>query len=197
MLTTAGSGYSARPPLAVTRWREDTTRDHWGSFIYLRDVRSGAVWSAGYQPVRRTPQSYEVTFAEDKVDIRRRDAGIVTHTEIIVAPEDDAELRRVSLTNQTSRVREVEVTSYSEVDARAARCRCRAPGVQQSLYRNGISSRRSFAHRAPPPAFGRLTRRCGASIRLRSRVKRSARCSMKPTARVFSGAAMTLPRPPP
>ncbi|HYX41960.1 MAG TPA: hypothetical protein VE821_09700, partial [Pyrinomonadaceae bacterium] len=88
---------------------------NYGSFIYLRDVRSGAVWSAGYQPVGRQTKTYEVTFSEDKVDFWQSDAGLVTHTEIIVTPEDDAELRRLSITNQTQRAREIEVTSYTEV----------------------------------------------------------------------------------
>jgi cyclic beta-1,2-glucan synthetase len=115
MLTTAGSGYSMCQGLSVTRWREDTTCDHWGSFFYLRDVRSGAVWSAGYQPVGHRPRSLEVSFSEDKVDFRRSDAGILTHMEVIVSPEDDAEVRRLSITNQSTRVREIEVTSYAEV----------------------------------------------------------------------------------
>jgi cyclic beta-1,2-glucan synthetase len=115
MITTGGAGYSKCGNLAVTRWREDPTRDHWGSFCYLRDVRSGAVWSAGYQPTGRDPQSYEVTFSEEKVEIRREDVGLVTHTEIVVSPEDNAEVRRVSITNQSSRVREIELTSYAEV----------------------------------------------------------------------------------
>jgi cyclic beta-1,2-glucan synthetase len=115
ILTTAGAGYSACAALAVTRWREDVTRDNYGSFIYLRDVRRGTVWSSCHQPVGRKPDTYEVTFSEDKVDFRRSDAGLMTHTEIIVTPEDNAELRRVSLTNQTARAREIEVTSYAEV----------------------------------------------------------------------------------
>ncbi|HKG15525.1 MAG TPA: glucoamylase family protein [Pyrinomonadaceae bacterium] len=115
MLTTAGSGFSACGGLAVTRWREDATRDNYGSFLYLRDVRAGTIWSAGRQPVGRKPQAYEVTLAEDKVDIRRSDGGVLTRTEIIVTPEDDAELRRVSLTNNSARVRDIEVTSYAEV----------------------------------------------------------------------------------
>jgi cyclic beta-1,2-glucan synthetase len=115
MVTTAGGGYSRCGPLAVTRWREDAVRDHHGSFCYLRDVRSGAVWSACYQPTTLTPRSYEVSFSEDKVDFWRTDAGIVTHTQIIVSPEDNAEVRQVSLTNQSTRVREVELTSYAEV----------------------------------------------------------------------------------
>jgi cyclic beta-1,2-glucan synthetase len=115
MLTSAGSGYSMCSGLAVTRWREDSTCDDWGSFFYLRDVRSGAVWSASSQPVGQMPRSYEVSFSEDKVDFWRNDVGTVTHTEVIVSPEDDAEVRRISITNQSARVREIEVTSYAEV----------------------------------------------------------------------------------
>jgi cyclic beta-1,2-glucan glucanotransferase len=115
MLTVAGGGYSNCGVNAVTRWREDVTRDNWGSFIYLRDVRSGAVWSASYQPVHRRPQSYEVAFSEDKADFWRSDAGIITHMEILVSAEDNAEMRRVSLTNNSTRTREIELTSYAEV----------------------------------------------------------------------------------
>ncbi|MDQ3586014.1 MAG: hypothetical protein M3407_09610 [Acidobacteriota bacterium] len=115
MITTSGAGYSRCADLAVTRWREDATRDHFGSFYYLRDVRSGTIWSAGYQPTLRRPRSYEVTFSEYKVEIVRSDAGIVTHTEIIVSAEDNVEVRRISLTNQSARVRDIEVTSYAEV----------------------------------------------------------------------------------
>ncbi len=115
MITTAGSGYSRSGPNAVTRWREDVTRDNWGSFIYLRDVRTGMVWSAGYQPVHRRPQTYEVAFAEDKADFWRTDSGIVTHMELVVSAEDNAEVRRVSITNNSLRTREIELTSYAEV----------------------------------------------------------------------------------
>ena len=115
MITTAGSGYSKCEGDAVTRWREDVTRDNWGAFIYLRDVRSGAVWSAGHQPVRQRSQSYHVAFSEDKADFRRIDAGIATRMEVVVSAEDNAEVRRISLTNLSSRTREIELTSYAEV----------------------------------------------------------------------------------
>jgi cyclic beta-1,2-glucan synthetase len=115
MITTAGAGYSMCGPLAVTRWREDSTRDSWGSFVYIRDVRSGAVWSAGHQPVGSTPQSYEVAFGEDKADFWRRDFGIVTHLDVIVSAEDNAEMRRLSIANYSTRPREIELTSYAEV----------------------------------------------------------------------------------
>ena len=115
MITAAGSGYSSWRNLAVTRWREDVTRDAWGSYLYLRDVASGQLWSAGYQPTTATPDHYEVVFAEDRVRIARIDGDIASTLEIVISPEDDAEIRRVSLTNNGSRVREIEVTSYMEI----------------------------------------------------------------------------------
>src|SRR5881296_4550362 len=99
MLTTAGSGYSRWRDLAITRWREDVTRDASGTYVFLRDVDTGETWSAGYQPRGGQPDSYEVTFSEDRMEIVRRDGAIVTTLRVIVSPEDDAEVRRVSLTN--------------------------------------------------------------------------------------------------
>jgi cyclic beta-1,2-glucan synthetase len=115
MVTNSGAGYSMYNGLAVTRWTEDTTRDSSGSFIYFRDIASGKVWSSGYQPLGKAPGFYEVSFSEDKAVIRRRDDRIATTTEIIVAPEDNAEIRRVTITNNSLREREIEVTSYSEI----------------------------------------------------------------------------------
>src|SRR5437899_492281 len=115
MLTAAGSGYSRWRHLAVTRWREDVTRDAWGTYVFLRDVDSGETWSAGYQPRGGAPDSYEVTFSEDRAEIVRRDGAIGTTLQVIVSPEDDAEVRRIALTNLGTKSRVIEVTSYAEV----------------------------------------------------------------------------------
>jgi cyclic beta-1,2-glucan synthetase len=115
MITGAGSGYSQWRNLAVTRWREDVTRDAWGSYLYLRDVGNGQVWSAGYQPTCAVPDRYEVDFVEDRARIVRSDHGIFTHLEIVISPEDDAEIRRLSLTNNSLYSREIEITSYAEI----------------------------------------------------------------------------------
>jgi cyclic beta-1,2-glucan synthetase len=115
MLTTAGSGYSRWRDLAVTRWREDVTRDAWGTYAFLRDVDSGETWSAGHQPRGVAAESYEVTFSEDRAEIIRRDRAISTTLQVIVSPEDDAEVRRVSLTNLGAKSRDIELTSYAEI----------------------------------------------------------------------------------
>jgi len=115
MLTAAGSGYSRWRGLAVTRWREDVTRDPWGSYVFLRDVQTGHVWSAGHQPTGVDADSYEVTFAEGRAEIVRRDGSLQTTLEVVVSPENDAEVRRVSITNLGDEEREIDVTSYAEI----------------------------------------------------------------------------------
>lgn len=115
MVTAAGSGYSCWRDLAVTRWREDATRDPWGTYIFLRDVESGRVWSAGYQPTGAEPDSYEVDFSEDRAEIFRQDGTLTTTLEVVVSPEDDAEIRRVTLKNMGDAAREIELTSYAEI----------------------------------------------------------------------------------
>ena len=115
MMTAAGSGYSHWGDLAVTRWHEDPTRDCWGTYVFLRDVDTGAVWSAGYQPTAVEPDSYDASFFEDRVEISRRDGSITTRLEVAVSPEDDAEVRRVTISNVGNRTREIELTSYAEI----------------------------------------------------------------------------------
>ncbi len=115
MVTATGSGYSRWRDIALTRWREDPTSDNWGAYIFLRNVETGKVWSAGHQPSGVKPDAYEVVFAEDRVDFARRDDALTTRTQISVSPEDDAEARRVSITNHGARACEIEVTSYAEL----------------------------------------------------------------------------------
>jgi cyclic beta-1,2-glucan synthetase len=115
MVSNAGGGYSRWKDLAVTGWREDGTRDHWGSFLYLHDVDSGHTWSGAWQPTLAEPRKYEVIFSEGRAEFRRSDHGLELYTEIVVSPEDDIELRRHRLTNQSDRERTIELTSYGEV----------------------------------------------------------------------------------
>jgi cyclic beta-1,2-glucan synthetase len=115
MITTAGSGFSRYGDLAVTRWREDATRDCWGSFVFLRDTESGEVWSAGYQPSGAEVDQYNVVYSEDRAKITQRDRSLKITLEIVVSPEDDAELRQVTVTNVGNQAREIDFTSYAEV----------------------------------------------------------------------------------
>ena len=99
----------------MTRWREDATRDCWGTFIYLRDLASDETWSVAYQPTLRPTKGYEAIFAQARAEFRHRQDDIEVYTQLSVSPEDDVELRRVTLKNHSGSVREIELTSYAEV----------------------------------------------------------------------------------
>ncbi len=114
-ISSAGGGYSRWRDLAITRWREDATRDCWGTFVYLRDLATGEFWSTAYQPTLRTTKRYEAIFTQARAEFRQRQAGLDIHTEISVSPEDDVELRRITITNRSPVTREIELTSYAEV----------------------------------------------------------------------------------
>ena len=105
MLTAAGSGYSRWGDLALTRWREDATCDDSGFYFFVKDLRTGVAWSAGFQPSGVEPDDYAVIFDEDRAEITRRDGSLTTTLDVIVSAEDDAEVRRISITNSGSRAR--------------------------------------------------------------------------------------------
>ena len=115
VVSSAGGGFSRWRDLAVTRWREDPTCDCWGTFVYLRDLASGDFWSAAFQPTHRRAKDYEAVFTLARAEFRQRHADLETHTEICVSPEDDVELRRVTITNRSPVERSIELTSYAEV----------------------------------------------------------------------------------
>jgi len=115
VISSAGGGYSRWRDLAITRWREDGTRDCWGMFVYLRDLGTGEFWSTTHQPTLRLTQRYEAIFTQARAEFRQRQAGLDIHTEISVSPEDDVELRRITITNRSPVTREIELTSYAEV----------------------------------------------------------------------------------
>ena len=126
MVTSAGGGYSKWKDLAVTRWREDSTRDNWGSFCYIYDASSGELWSNTYQPTLKRSKNYEAIFSEGRAEFRRKDQNFDMHTEIVVSPEDDIELRRIHLTNRSRTRKMIDFTSYAEVVL--------APSVQDDLH---------------------------------------------------------------
>ncbi len=115
LLTNTGGGYSRWQEIGLTRWRADTTLDNWGSWLYLQDMDSGLLWSAGYQPTTTVPESSRVLFHPHMAEFHRRDHGIALTMEVAVAPDDDVEIRVVILTNESDQPRRLRLSSYGEV----------------------------------------------------------------------------------
>lgn len=115
LITNAGSGYSMWREVALTRWHADTTLDDWGMWIYVQDCESGALWSASRQPLGGQPQDYGVVYYPHMAVFRCHARGVSLRMEVTVPPDDDVEIRRVTLTNLDGRPRRLALTSYGEV----------------------------------------------------------------------------------
>lgn len=113
-LTPTGSGFSRWGDLAITRWRADPTLAGHGSYMYLRDVKSGVAWSASVQPLGLSA-GHRAVFCDHNAAFTHQTAHLITQTEVVVSGEDDAEARQVTLTNIGRHTREVDVTSYAEL----------------------------------------------------------------------------------
>lgn len=114
-ISNAGGGYSRWHKLSVTRWREDVTKDNWGTFCYIKDLATGEIWSNTYQPTLKKLKVDETIFSQGHVEFRRMNDAFETKTDIVVSPEDDIEIRRIKITNRTNNVKTLEVTGYTEV----------------------------------------------------------------------------------
>lgn len=116
VVTNSGSGFSRYEGRNVTRWREEPVRDCWGSYVYIRDAAADMLWSATDQPCRTgLAEGQRVVFELDRAEFTRVDGGIRTTMEVCVSPDADAEVRRISLSNEGSDMRTLEVTTFMEL----------------------------------------------------------------------------------
>ncbi|MGV8856320.1 MAG: GH36-type glycosyl hydrolase domain-containing protein [Devosia sp.] len=114
MLTASGGGYSRWRDIAITRWREDATRDDCGAFVFLKDLQTGVVSSPTAQPMNDQADA-SVVFGEDHAQYLRHEGTLTSEMDILVSGEDDGEVRRVCLTNSGRQARDIEITSYAEL----------------------------------------------------------------------------------
>jgi cyclic beta-1,2-glucan synthetase len=115
VVTNSGGGYSQWMGQELTRWRSDQTCDGMGTFCYIHEADQDRLWSNTYHPTGGETKEYAVDFALDRAVFRRADNGILSETELIVSPEDDVEVRRITLVNRSSRARRLNLTSYIEL----------------------------------------------------------------------------------
>ena len=81
-------------------------------------------------------------FAEDRAEFVRHDGVLTTTLDVVVSPEDDAEVRRVSIANAGREPRDIELTSFAEIALAPAAGRRGAPGLFQALRADRVPRRR-------------------------------------------------------
>ena len=126
----------------------------------MRDADSGKVWANSYHPVGGPVEGYQADFALDRATFRRLDEGIHTETEIVISPEDDVEIRRLTLINRSARTRRLELTSYLELALAPHNVDRQHPAFNKLFIQTeAVPERRSLlAYRRPryehePPVF--------------------------------------------
>ncbi|MBN2382831.1 glycosyl transferase [bacterium] len=151
MLTNAGGGYSRWRNLEITRWRSDRTKDDWGTFCYMHEANSDWLWCNSYQPVCGKVEEYVTNFMLDRALFRRTDYGIETETEVVVVPEDDVEIRRMTLTNRSPRKHIIELTSYIELSLAPHNADCQHPAFNKLFIQTEAlpKQRALLAYRRP------------------------------------------------
>lgn len=114
-ITSGGEGFLTWRGIDVQRFREESSLECGGIYLYFRDLDEELVWSSGYLPTRGMPKSYDVLYSVDKVEIARRDRDLETVTEITLSPDHPAEVRRITLKNHAERPARIEVTTFTEL----------------------------------------------------------------------------------
>jgi cyclic beta-1,2-glucan synthetase len=112
-LTGRGGGASYWKDTALTRWSADPTVDDGGTWIYVRDLDSDDLWSTTPAPAGHDDMT--VQLAPHQAEFRGHWRGIGMRTRVTVPPDDDLEIRVVTLTNQTRERRRLVLASYAEV----------------------------------------------------------------------------------
>lgn len=115
MITQTGSGYSKKDDMTVYRWKGDSTTDSTGMFFYIKNLNSNDYWSATYEPCKETPDNSSIEFTIDKANFKRKDGSVETSYEVSLSPEDNVEIRKITLKNTGEKERTIEITSYLEV----------------------------------------------------------------------------------
>ena len=114
LLNDRGSGFSRYRNILINRYRKITS-DHYGTYLYIRNLRDDKLWCNTYSPLDVMPSQYRVSFASDKVSFLRVDGDIETKTEVTVLKDYFAEIRRFTFTNNGAVDVDLEITSYAEV----------------------------------------------------------------------------------
>ncbi len=126
---------------------------------------------------------------------RCRDGDFETQLQVTVSPEDDVEVRRLSITNRGDRPREIEVTSYAEIVLGRPEDDLAHPAFGKLFIETEFDRAERRHPVQPPAARRRRSAGSGPSTCSASRAASAARSNGRPIARASSAAAARSPIP--
>lgn len=100
----------------LTPWTPDSvTPPAPGQAVYLRDEETGAIYSAGFAPCRRSDTVHTVTFAPGAAVYRAETAALVFEVTCAAAHDAPVELREIRIVNRGPHTLRCRVVPYFEM----------------------------------------------------------------------------------
>ncbi|MGE5498014.1 MAG: GH36-type glycosyl hydrolase domain-containing protein [Syntrophothermus sp.] len=98
----------------VTRWHQDLIRDDWGKYIYIKDNKSGSVWSPTWMPVKTEPDFYECRHGFGYTVYSEEYKGIRTELTLFVPFDDTLEVWDLKIINNSGSDVDLSIFTYFE-----------------------------------------------------------------------------------
>jgi cyclic beta-1,2-glucan synthetase len=109
-----GAGVSRWRNKNISRWRDDLLRDQLGTFFYVRREDTARLISLTAHPAPAPEWRYRAKFLADRVQFDATSGALESSISVLVSPEDDTEIRTLTLVNRTSQPVVYEVVSCFE-----------------------------------------------------------------------------------
>jgi len=126
----------------LTRWDMDLARDVCGKHLYLSDLEDGTIWSLAPSPCRPAYDDYRCEHTQGLTRFTTEFHGVRARWTMAVAPDDQAELWLLELTNLTGKPRKLRISSFFEW------CCGVAPDVKREFHRLFFTTRRDVGRKA-------------------------------------------------
>ncbi len=114
LITTHGTGFTARNGLNLTLWRGDRVTNGDGLLYYIRDRENFRYWVLGGPGSGESGAVRRAVWEPGVFTIEHEQAGIAARLEVCIDP-DGCEIRRITLTNRSGQRRWLDLTSAAEV----------------------------------------------------------------------------------
>ena len=112
-----GGGFSFRNNAEqnrLTRLFQDTIKDNWGKYFYIRDKKTNRYFSTSLKPMMTGYDKYEVHVGIGYTTFIRVQDGLEVKTTMFVSPDKPMEYALISIKDLSGKNRELDATSYFE-----------------------------------------------------------------------------------
>ena len=118
VIAQTGSGYSFRGNSNLCRinyWIQDLVKDDYGKYIYIRDNKTGKVWSVGWKPTCVKFKKYEVRNGMGYTVITSVANGVEARMRVFVQKNEPLEIWKVTLKDISGKKRDLSLFTYFEL----------------------------------------------------------------------------------